>query len=216
MAEHPLALYFPNSQALIEGVTSLPTQLGSSGDLYTAHIYFTAVEGDGKPSILSRERAEYSFNRAEGEFQVSKVELVGPPHIEIPDRSRLSRDLLSGGRPQTVLVSLERDYRSFNNNPNFNKGGKELIRHFNRLMLPELIAKGYVATHAELNSPNSPHWQIDGVVMQLEGGKALWQEPVFTMAVAEKDSRNWLRRVFEEAKDHPFYDRSYQLAVMVD
>ena len=66
MAEYPVALYFPSSEALLQGFTSLPQQLGRSADFGKGIIVFAAI---GKtPPILPGLRAEYYYNRWSGQF----------------------------------------------------------------------------------------------------------------------------------------------------
>lgn len=213
MAEHPLALYFPSPVTLMEGVTSLPRQLGSTADLNATHIHFLAIR-NRKP-ILPSVIAHYGFNPNAGKFQVTSVDTENlARRLNTPEATeqiaKLSQVLLSGGRPAEVWVALEHDHS------NFWKGGKAGNRRFARLFLSELTARGYVTDYAELHGLNGPTWVIDRVDMQLLGAKPPFQRPAFSMDVSERVSSRWLSRVFEEAKEHPFYSREYQLQMTGD
>lgn len=212
MAEHPVALYFPSSEALWQGTTSLPKQLGRSADFGEGTIVFKAV-GE-TPPILPGLRAEYYYNRRSGQFLAEDSNLKRDHQLDLDligqERLQLSHALLLGGRVAEVEVTVGEDILT-------KKGGKRSLGHFVEGFLAELTDRGYIPTEARFIYLQGSGWNIDNVDLFLgiePEKKSRFYTPVFSMEVTKEGSDRWLKRLFEETKDRPFYDHEYQRAVM--
>jgi len=210
MAEYPVALYFPNSEALLKGFTSLPQQLARSADFGMGIIVFKAV-GE-VPPVLPGLRAEYYYNSRLGQFQVIDSNLKRDRNFDLigQERPQLSRALLLGGRVAEVKVELEENrFRK--------KGGKRQLGHLTEGFLAELADRDYTPIEATFVYLGGSNWDIDHIDLFLKeapGENSRFYTPVFSMDVTEEGSDRWLKRLFEETKEHPFYDREYRLAMM--
>ena len=97
------------------------------------------------------------------------------------------------------------------------KGGKRSLGHLVESFLPELTSRGYIPTQATLIYLQGKGWEIDHIDMFLKeapGENSRFYTPVFSMDVTGEGSDRWLKRLFEETKEHPFYDIEYQIAAM--